>query len=189
MRAGPAGRAEDPAGSLLGWENALAQTAPASSRKERVEAARAFERATRSHIRAERADNRAIRSAARGIIRAGNALGKGEDGGTTAMLLSTMVLVTIAAVRWHSARGHAQQAAAAQRAAQHLRSAYRSAAAAPMHAMCEHGRLLPEPIRERYAGTLEAALPEQPDSVRREPGWDALPATLDQAKLTERRPE
>ncbi|MFE0256883.1 relaxase/mobilization nuclease domain-containing protein [Streptomyces sp. NPDC059010] len=176
---------EDSAAQLVGVGellDAIAHTAPASTRGELAEAARAFERATRSHIRAERADNRAIRSAARGIIRAGNALGKGEDGGATAMVLSTMVLVTIAAARWHSARGHAQQAAAAQRAAQHLRNAYRSAAAAPMNAMREQGRLLPEPVRERYAGTLEAALPEQSDSVRGEPGWDALAATLDQAE-------
>ncbi|MFD6995074.1 relaxase/mobilization nuclease domain-containing protein [Streptomyces mirabilis] len=173
-------------GELL---DAIAQTSPASTRKELAEAARAFERATRSHIHAERADNRAIRSAARGIIRAGNALGKGEDGGATAMLLSTTVLVAIAAVRWHSARGHAQQAAAAQRAAQHLRSAYRSASAVPMNAMREQGRRLPEPVRERYASTLEAVLPEQADHVRREPGWDALAATLDQAERAGHTPD
>ncbi|MGW1374712.1 mobilization protein [Streptomyces sp. NPDC002446] len=169
--------------------DAVAQTSPASTRKELAEAARAFERATRSHIRAERADNRAIRSAARGIIRAGNALGKGEDGGATAMLLSTLVLVTIAAARWHSARGHAQQAAAAQKAAQHLRVAYRFAAAAPMNAMCEHGRSLPEPVRQRYAGTLEATLPQQAGHVLREPGWDALAATLDQAERAGHDPD
>ncbi|MFG3363522.1 relaxase/mobilization nuclease domain-containing protein [Streptomyces sp. NPDC048156] len=183
---------EDSAAQLVGVGellDAIAQTAPASTRKELAEAARAFERATRSHIRAERADNRAVRSAARGIIKAGNALGKGEDGGTTAMLLSTMVLVTIAAVRWHSARGHAQQAVAAQRAAQHLRSAYRSAAAVPMNAMRDHGRRLPEPVRERYAGTLESVLPEQAGSVRRESNWDALTATLDQAERAGHDPE
>lgn len=183
---------EDSAAQLVGVGellDAIAQTSPASTRKELAEAARAFERATRSHVRAERADNRAIRSAARGIIRAGNALGKGEDGGATAMLLSTIVLVTIAAVRWHSARGHAQQAAAAQRAAQHLCSAYRSASAAPMNAMREHGQRLPEPVRERYANTLEAVLPKQADHVRREPGWDALAATLDQAERTGHDPD
>lgn len=47
------------------------------------------------------------------------------------MLLSTMVLVTFAAIQWHSARGHTQQAAAARQAAQHLRAAYRTAAATP----------------------------------------------------------
>lgn len=183
---------EDSAAQLVGVGellDALAQTAPASTRGELAEAARAFERATRSHIRAERADNRVIRSAARGIVRAGNALGRGEDGGATAMVLSTMVLVAIAAARWHSARGHAQQAAAAQRAAQHLRSAYRSASAVPMNAMREQGRRLPEPVRQRYAGTLETALPEQAEQVRREPGWDALTATLDQAERAGHDPD
>lgn len=162
-------------GELL---DALVQTSPASPHRELAEAARAFERATRSHVRAERADHRVIRSAARGILHAGNALGKGEDGGATAMLLSTMVLVTIAAVHWHSARGHAQQAAAARQAAQHLRAAYQTTAAVPMTAMREQGRRLPEPVRRRYSASLEAALPGR---ARREPGWDALAATLDEA--------
>ncbi|MFI0155773.1 relaxase/mobilization nuclease domain-containing protein [Streptomyces lydicus] len=173
-------------GELL---DAVAQTSPASTRKELAEAARAFERATRSHIRAERADNRAIRSAARGVIRAGNALGKGEEGDATAMLLSTMVLVTIAAARWHSARGHAQQAAAAQQAAQHLRAAYRTAATTPMNALRAHGRRLPEPVRRRYAGTLEATLPQHADHLLRETGWDALAATLDQAERAGHDPD
>ncbi|MEU8687701.1 relaxase/mobilization nuclease domain-containing protein [Streptomyces sp. NPDC048665] len=165
-------------GELL---DAVAQTAPTSTRKELAEAARAFERATRSHIRAEQVDHRALRSAARGIVRAGNALGKGEDGGATAMLLSTMVLVAIAAVRWHSARGHAQQAAAARQTAQHLRAAYRSASATPMNAMREQGCQLPALVRDRYAHTVEAALPGQADDILREPGWNALAATLAQA--------
>ncbi|WP_406133217.1 relaxase/mobilization nuclease domain-containing protein [Streptomyces zaomyceticus] len=173
-------------GELL---DALAQTAPASTRKELAEAARAFERATRSHVRAEHADHRALRSAARGIVRAGNALGKGEDGGTTAMLLSTMVLVTIAAIHWHSARGHAQQAAAARQAAQHLRAAYQSASATPMKAMREQGRRLPAPVHDRYAHTMEAALPGQASHILREPGWDALAATLAQAERAGHDPD
>lgn len=176
---------EDAAAQLVGVGellDAVAQTAPASTRRELSEAARAFERATRSHIGAERADNRAIRSAAHGIIRAGNALGRGEDGGATAMLLSTMVLVTIAAVHWHSARGHAQQAAAARQAAQRLRAAYRTTAAVPMNAMREQGRRLPAPVRDKYANTVAATLPEQAEHVLRGPGWDALAATLDQAE-------
>ncbi|WP_236244020.1 relaxase/mobilization nuclease domain-containing protein [Streptomyces sp. CC210A] len=173
-------------GELL---DAVAQTAPASTRKELAEAARAFERATRSHIRAEHADHQALRAAARGIVRAGNALGKGEDGGTTAMLLSTMVLVTIAAIHWHSARGHAQQAAAARQAAQHLRAAYQSASATPMKAMREQGRRLPAPVRDRYAHTVETALPGQAGNILREPGWDALAATLAQAEQAGHNPE
>ncbi|MGX6740938.1 relaxase/mobilization nuclease domain-containing protein [Streptomyces xantholiticus] len=173
-------------GELL---DAVAQTAPASTRKELAEAARAFERATRSHTRAEHADHRALRFAARGIVRAGNALGKGEDGGATAMLLSTMVLVTIVAIHWHSARGHAQQVAAARQAAQHLRAAYQTASATPMKAMREQGRRLPAPVRDRYAHTMEAALPGQADDVLREPGWDALAATLDQAERAGHNPD
>ncbi|NED02041.1 mobilization protein, partial [Streptomyces sp. SID6648] len=109
-------------GELL---DAVAQTSPATTRAELTAAARAFERATRSHVRAERADTRALRSAARGIVQAGGALGRGEDGGTTAMLVSTLVLVALAAARWHSAGGHAQQAHASRQAAAHLRTAYR----------------------------------------------------------------
>lgn len=176
---------EQAAAQLLGIGevlDAVAQTSAASTRAELSEAARAFERATRSHIRAERADNRAVRAVARGIVRAGNALGKGEDGGATAMLLSTMVLVAIAAVRWHSARGHAQQAAAAEQAAEHLRSAYRSAAAVPVRVLRERGSRLSEPIRQQYADLVAAALPDQADYLLRNPGWEALAATLEEAQ-------
>lgn len=162
--------------------DAVAQTAPTSSREELSQAARAFERATRSHIRAEHADHRALRAAARGITQAGNALGKGEDGGATAMLASSLVLAAIAAIRWHSARGHAQQAAAARQAAEHLRAAYRTAAATPMAAMHAHERRLSTPQRDRYARALEAALPERTGSDHRGPGWDALVATLGEAE-------
>ncbi|MFC9498870.1 relaxase/mobilization nuclease domain-containing protein [Streptomyces sp. NPDC056982] len=182
----------DVAAQLVGFGellDAVAQTTPASTRKELSEAARTFERATRSHIRAEHADHHALRSAARGIVRAGNALGKGEDGGTTAMLLSTMVLVTIAAIQWHSARGHAQQAAAARQAAQHLRAAYRTAAATPMNTMRAQGCQLPTPVRDRYARTLEDALSTQADHLLCEPGWDALAATLAQAEHEGHDPE
>ncbi|GAA2773812.1 mobilization protein [Kitasatospora cinereorecta] len=143
------------AGELL---DALAQTSPAATRAELREAARAFERATRSHIRAENADIRALRSAARGIVHAGGALGRGEDGGATAMVLSTLVLVAIAAARWHSARGHAQQAAASRQAAEHLRAAYQQAAATPMRRMREAGQALPADERHRHVTTIRTVL-------------------------------
>ncbi|MFF4450194.1 hypothetical protein [Streptomyces sp. NPDC001502] len=130
---------EDAAAHLVGMGellDALAQTSPASKRSELNQAARAFERATCSHIRAERSANRAMRSAARGILRAGVALGRGEDAGATAMLLSTLILAAVAAVLWHAARGHAQQAAARQ-AAWNLRAACRSSAAFPLSVMRE----------------------------------------------------
>ncbi len=169
--------------------DAVAQTSPASTRQQTTDAARAFERATRWHTRAERADDRAVRSAARSIIQAGNALGRGEDGGATAMLLSTLVLATLAAARWHAARRHHQQAAAARQSADHLRAAYRTAATSPLRAMRAQGRRLPERVRTRHTGTVEAALPGRTGSLRREGGWDALVATLDQAKRAGHDPE
>ncbi|MDF3291903.1 relaxase/mobilization nuclease domain-containing protein [Streptomyces silvisoli] len=184
--------AQEAAAQLVGIGevlDAIAQTAPAASRPELRAAARAFERATRSHIRAEQADNHALRAAARGIVHAGGALGRGEDGGATAMLLSTLVLVAVAAARWHSARGHAQQAAASREAAEHLRAGYQAAAQAPMNAMREQGRSLPETTRERHLITVRAALPEGADHASSSPGWDALAATLDQAEQAGYDPE
>lgn len=174
-------------GELL---DAVAQTSPAANRAELAAAAREFERATRSHVRAERADTRAIRSAARGIIQAGSALGRGEDGGTTAMLVSTLVLVTLAAARWHSARGHTQQAHASRQTAEHLRTAYRQAATTPMRALRDQGRALPEAERRTHEATLRAALPQQgPRADGTLTKTDALAATLAQAEQAGHDPE
>ncbi|MFI1715647.1 relaxase/mobilization nuclease domain-containing protein [Streptomyces litmocidini] len=174
-------------GELL---DAVAQTSPAATRAELAAAARAFERATRSHVRAERADTRALRSAARGIVQAGGAIGRGEDGGTTAMLVSTLVLVTLAAARWHSARGHAQQAHASRQAAEYLRIAYRQAAATPMRVLHDQGRALPEAQRRTHEATLRAALPEQGVRADGTPAkTDALVATLAQVELAGHDPE
>ncbi|MET8626600.1 mobilization protein [Kitasatospora sp. NPDC004669] len=167
------------AGELL---DALAQTSPAATRAELRDAARAFERATRSHVRAETADIRALRSAARGIVHAGSALGRGEDGGATAMVLSTFVLVTLAAARWHSARGHAQQAAASRQAADHLRAAYQQAAATPMRTMREYGRALPEGERRRHDTTIRTVLGAAGNSTGPTREHDALAAVLAEAE-------
>ncbi|MFD7737697.1 hypothetical protein [Streptomyces sp. MJM8645] len=174
------------AGEIL---DALAQTSPAATRAELRDAARAFERATRSHVRAENADIRALRSAARGIVQAGSALGRGEDGGATAMVLSTLVLVTLAAARWHSARGHAQQAAASRQATDHLRAAYRQAAATPMRTMREIGRALPEGERLRHDATIRTVLgsAENPRGPARE--HDALAAVLAEAETAGHDPK
>lgn len=99
------------------------------------------------------------------------------------MLLSTLVLVTLAAARWHSARGHAQQAHASQQTAEHLRAAYRQAATTPMRTLRDQGRALPEAERRTHEATIRAALPQQ----RRHEGstsekTDALAATLAQAE-------
>ncbi|MER7702376.1 mobilization protein [Kitasatospora sp. NPDC097605] len=174
------------AGELL---DALAQTSPAAGRAALRDAARAFERATRSHVRAENADIRALRSAARGIVQAGGALGRGEDGGATAMVLSTLVLLTLAAARWHSARGHAQQAAASRQAADHLRAAYQQTAATPMRAMRELGQALPEPERRRHEATIRAALGEPENRTGPPARRDALAATLAEAEKAGHDPQ
>ncbi|MFD5030251.1 relaxase/mobilization nuclease domain-containing protein [Streptomyces sp. NPDC058405] len=176
---------DDAAAQLVGVGellDAVAHTSPAATRAELCSAARSFERATRSHVRAERADTRAIRSAARGIIQAGGALGRGEDGGTTAMLVSTLVLVALAAARWHSVRGHSQQAEASRQTAEHLRAAYRQAAAAPMQALRDHGRALPEAERRTYQTTIRAVLLDRGIRTGAETNTDALAATLAQAE-------
>ncbi|WP_419796303.1 hypothetical protein [Streptomyces microflavus] len=99
------------------------------------------------------------------------------------MLLSTMVLVALAAARRHSARGHAQQAHASRQTAEHLRAAYRRAAATPMQALRDQGRALPEAERRIHQATIRAALPEaalRADSSSTK--TDALTATLAQAE-------
>jgi hypothetical protein len=182
------------AGELL---DALVQTAPPATRSQLREAARAFERATRSHVRAEHAEALALRTAARGILRAGPALGRGEDGAATAMLLSALVLLAAAAAHWHAQRGHAQQAHAARQAAAELRAAYRTAATTPMRALRDQGRALPPAQREHLDAAIDAALPAvggQDGSRAAGPGSegagrDALAATLAQAEHAGHDPE
>ncbi|MGW2397126.1 relaxase/mobilization nuclease domain-containing protein [Kitasatospora sp. NPDC001664] len=176
------GSDEDAAAQLVGAIeiiDVLAVRAPADTRAQLVAAARAFERASRSHVRAERADNRAVRAAARQMLSSGYAGNRGEDGGVTAMLLSALILLAIAAARWHSARSHAQQAAAASAAAEQLRAAYATVAARPMAAMAARGRALAPAVRERQAAVIRERLPAgQPT----EEGWDALAATIAEAE-------
>lgn len=156
---------------------AVADTSPAQSRADLLAAAREFERAARSHQRAARSDTRALRLAAREIIGAGYGLGHGEDGGVTAMLLSTLAVVAVALVRWQSARGHAQQAAAAGEAAQRLRAAYRTTAARPMAQLRAQGRRLPAAARRRQEGIVRSTVTD-PGRYLDSGSWDALAATL-----------
>ncbi|MFF8447741.1 relaxase/mobilization nuclease domain-containing protein [Streptomyces leeuwenhoekii] len=163
------------AGEVL---DALAKTSAAHTRAELREAAAAFERATRSHVRAERGHDRALRQAARDLVRGGPALGRGEDGATTAMAIDMLFFLVTAALHWHAKKGHAQQAAAARQAAEHLRAAYRAAAAQPLGALYQRGRRLGRPLLLRQAATLREAVPELAEQVLAEPGWAALAATL-----------
>jgi hypothetical protein len=163
------------AGEVL---DALAKTSAAHTRKELREAAFAFERASRSHVRAERGQDRALRQAARELIYAGPALGRGEDGATTAMAIDMLFFLVTAVALWHSKKQHAQQATATRQAAQHLRAAYQNAAAQPLGALYQRGRRLPQQIRHRQADHVRHALPELAERILTEPGWHALAATL-----------
>ncbi|WP_329398915.1 relaxase/mobilization nuclease domain-containing protein [Streptomyces melanogenes] len=163
------------AGEVL---DALAKTSAAHTRTELREAAFSFERATRSHIKAERGHDRALRQAARDLVHSGPALGRGEDGATTAMVIDMAFFLVTAAAQWHAKKEHAQQAAAAREAAEHLRAAYRAAAEIPLVVLYQRGRRLAQPLRQKQVGHLRSAVPELAEQILAEPGWHALAATL-----------
>ncbi|MFJ8676272.1 relaxase/mobilization nuclease domain-containing protein [Streptomyces sp. NPDC093589] len=173
------------AGEVL---DALAKTSAAHTRKELREAAATFERASRSHVRAERGHDRALRQAARDLVYSGPALGRGEDGATTAMAIDMAFFLVTAAANWHGKKEHAQQAAAARQAAEHLRAAYRSAAQQPMAVLYQRGRHLPQPLRARQVAHLRTAVPELAEHILAEPGWYALAATLADAEAAGHEP-
>ncbi|WP_326613400.1 relaxase/mobilization nuclease domain-containing protein [Streptomyces scopuliridis] len=163
------------AGEVL---DALATTSAAPTRSELRQAAFVFERATRSHTQAAHGHDRALRQAARDLVRSGPALGGGEDGATTAMVIDMAFFLVTAAAHWHARKNHAQQAAAARQSAEHLRTAYRAAARHPMAVLHRRGQHLPQPRLQRQAAHLRAAVPELAGQILAEPGWPALAATL-----------
>ncbi|MFF5538691.1 relaxase/mobilization nuclease domain-containing protein [Streptomyces cinerochromogenes] len=167
------------AGEVL---DALAKTSAAHTRAQLREAAVAFERASRSHVRAERGHDRALRQAARDLVLSGPALGRGEDGATTAMAIDMLFFLVTAAMHWHAKKGHAQQAAAARQAAEHLRAAYQAAATQPLGALYQRGRRLGHPLLQRQTAVLRKAVSELAEQVLAEPGWYALAATLADAE-------
>ncbi len=167
------------AGEIL---DALAKTSAAHTRAQLREAAFVFERASRSHIKAVRGHDRALRQAARDLVHSGPALGRGEDGATTAMLIDMAFFLATAAANWHAKKHHSQQAAAARQAAEHLSAAYQAAAAHPMAILGQRGHRLAPRVRQRQADVLHRVLPELAERIRAEPGWSALAATLDDAR-------
>ncbi|MFD7323909.1 relaxase/mobilization nuclease domain-containing protein [Streptomyces sp. NPDC059875] len=173
------------AGEVL---DALAKTSAAHTRHELREAAFAFERASRSHVRAERGHDWALRQAARDLVHSGPALGRGEDGATTAMAIDMLFFLITAAAHWHAKKNHAQQAEAARQAAEHLRAAYKAAAAQPLGVLYQRGRRLNQPLRRRQAAALREALPELAEQILAEPGWYALAATLADAEAAGHNP-
>ncbi|MEV6535183.1 mobilization protein [Streptomyces sp. NPDC051639] len=167
------------AGEVL---DALAKTSAAHTRRELRDAATAFERASRSHVRAARGRDRALRQAARDLVQGGPALGRGEDGATTAMAIDMLFFLITAAAHWHARKGHAQQAEAAARAAEHLRTAYQAAAAQPLGVLYQRGRRQSRPMLQRQTVLLREALPELAEQILAEPGWYALASTIAEAE-------
>ncbi|MYS51624.1 relaxase/mobilization nuclease domain-containing protein, partial [Streptomyces sp. SID6013] len=173
------------AGEVL---DALAKTSAAHTRRELHDAATAFERASRSHVRAVRGHDRALRQAARDLVQGGPALGRGEDGATTAMAIDMLFFLITATAHWHARKGHAQQAEAAARAAEHLRAAYRAASAQPLGVLYQRGRRLSRPMLQRQTVLLRDALPELAEQILAEPGWYALAATIAEAEAAGHAP-
>lgn len=167
------------AGEVL---DALATTSAAHTRRALRDAATAFERASRSHVRAVRGHDRAMRQAARDLVHGGQALGRGEDGATTAMAIDMLFFLITAAAHWHAKKGHAQQAEAATRATEHLRNAYQPAAAQPLGVLYQRGRRLGRPVLQRQMVLLREALPRLAEQILAEPGWYALAATIAEAE-------
>ncbi|MEU9074519.1 relaxase/mobilization nuclease domain-containing protein [Kitasatospora sp. NPDC048538] len=170
--------------------DALAATALPAQKAELLAAARAYERASRSHVRAANADSRTVRAAARAVLSGGYTSNRGPDGAAAATVLSVLILLVIAASRWHAEQGHRQQAAAARAAAEHLRAAYRQAAAQPMAALRERGQRLPAAVRERQEQAVRRAVPG--DGARQllaEPEFDALAAALAEAEAAGHDPK
>ncbi|MGW8453775.1 relaxase/mobilization nuclease domain-containing protein [Streptomyces niveus] len=173
------------AGEVL---DALATTSVASTRHELRRAAFVFERATRSHTQAASGHDRALRHAARELVRSGPVLGSGEDGATTAMVIDMAFFLVTAAAHWHARKNHAQQAAAALQTAQHLCTAYRTAAQHPMTALHQRGQHLTRPRLQRQAAQVRQAVPELAEQILAEPGWHALAATLTDAEAAGHQP-
>ncbi|MFE2723307.1 hypothetical protein [Kitasatospora sp. NPDC059327] len=167
----------------------LAATSPTLSRKELHQAARALEYTRTAHTRAVGADLRAMRSAARELLHAGPATGRGEDGTAAATILTSLVLLAIVIAKWHAAQGHRHQAAAARTAADHLRAAYTRHAAKPIAHLTLEGRLLPKSDHDRQADAVRRTLPtDQATRLLAEENWAALAATLAQAEAVGHNP-
>jgi hypothetical protein len=161
-------------GDLL---HATADAAPAPSRAELQAAATAFQRATRSAIRAEHQRAAAVRTAAKDLFRTATSA---EDGTALAVLLSALVLVAVAASRWHEARGHQQQAAATRQAFTQLQAAYLRTAE-PLLADLAQRAPHPDNAR-RYEAAVRQALPDHADRILTDPAWPALTTTLAKAE-------
>jgi hypothetical protein len=138
-------------------------------------AAKAFEHAPRSKIRAAHQHASHLRHAAKQLFRT-TSQGDGEG---IAILLSSLVLVAIAAANWHKARHHEQQTAATHQALIHLQAAHDHAASRPLADLAR--RTPPPEIARRYESALRQAVPDQAARILADPTWPALTTALSDA--------
>jgi hypothetical protein len=110
----------------------------------------------------------------------------GEDGTALAVLLSTLVLIAIAAARWHEVRGHQQQAAATREAFTQLQAAY-DRTAEPLLADLAQRAPHPDNVR-RYEAAVRQALPAHADRILTDLAWPALTTILAKAETAGHHP-
>ncbi|MFB7452730.1 relaxase/mobilization nuclease domain-containing protein [Streptomyces sp. NPDC056194] len=157
--------------------DALPLVAPAGLQAQLMQAATAFERAGRSRIPAHHQQAQATRRALKAVLR----VPPPRDGALLATFVDALLLAVIAAQHWHRTRNHTQQAEAARQAAEHLRLAYRAAAAEPLAVLHHRGRRLARPLLERQAAAVRQALPDLAKQILAEPAWPTLATTLNDA--------
>ncbi|UGQ14334.1 mobilization protein [Yinghuangia sp. ASG 101] len=168
-------------GELL---HTTAATAPPDLRAELRAAARAFHRATQTARRADHQRAAALRAAAKHLL--DTPPGRPQPGDALATLLTTLVLVAIAAVLWHQARRHRQQADAARVTLTHLRTAY-TAATQPL--LTELTRKpLPDTTIQNYAEIVRSTVPDHAERILNDDAWPALAAALARAETAGHRP-
>ncbi|MFJ3976528.1 relaxase/mobilization nuclease domain-containing protein [Streptomyces sp. NPDC090021] len=164
--------------------DALPLIAPAHLQPQLMQAAAAFERASRSRIRARHEQAQATRRAVKAIVREPAP----KDGAALAIMLDVIWLAVIAARHWHQVRQHDQQAEAAHRTAEHLHAAYQAVAAQPTAVIARRGQRLTVQVRHRQVAILRQVLPELAEQILAEPGWPALAATLADTQTVGRDP-
>lgn len=152
-------------------------------RAELQQAARTFERATRSRVAADHAGARALRASVRALLWEPPTA---EDRVGPAMLLDALITAVAHAVHWHRDRQHGQQEAAARRTLPHLRTAGDRTAGPVLEELARHA---PTPsVQHRYAHHVRRLLPAHADRVLTDPAWKAFTAALATAESAGHNP-
>ncbi|MBQ0848138.1 mobilization protein [Streptomyces sp. BH-SS-21] len=152
--------------------DALRFVAPRDVQLQLRQAAKTFDRATRSRIQADHEHARALRGAIRAVVRTPAP----QDGALLAMFLDAAILAVIAAARWHEARHHDQQVAAARQTVVHLEAAYERTAGAPLAARAQ--KRPPQQAVQSNVELLRQIVPSHADEILEDPAFDALATAL-----------